>query len=66
MLLLAVIIFIAIILVALVIGGIGILFTGGLGLLFAMVDVLVGGFVLWIPIHYCIRKSKKKKEAKSE
>lgn len=66
MLLLACIIFVAIILVALVIGGFGILLTGGLGILFAAIDVLVGGFVLWIPIH-CIKKHKnKKKEAKSE
>lgn len=65
MLLLAVVIFIAIILVALVIGGLGILVTGGLGVMFAMVDILVGGFVLWIPIH-CIRRKKNKKEAKSK
>jgi hypothetical protein len=60
MLLLATLVFLVVIVIALIIGGLGIVITGGLGILFAAMDVLVGGFILWIPIH-CIKKHKKKK-----
>lgn len=66
MLMLACIIFIAIILVALIIGGIGFILTGGIGLLMAMLDVLLGGFILWIPIRVFRKKKKEKEEAKKE
>ena len=65
MLLLAIVVFVAIILVALAIGGIGILVTGGFAVLFGALDFVVGGLVLLIPIH-CIRKHKKKKKGGKE
>ena len=61
MFLLATMVFLVIIIIALIIGGLGIVITGGLGILFALVDFVVGGFILLIPIHF-IKKHKKKKE----
>ena len=63
MLLLATLVFFVVIMIALIVGGLGIIITGGLGILFAALDVLVGGFILWIPFHF-VRKRKKKKEVK--
>lgn len=63
MLLLISLIVIAILAIAFVIGGFFILLFGGAGVLLSLFDILVGGFVIWIPVHF-IRKKKKNKEAK--
>ena len=61
MLLLITLVILAAILIVFTIGGFFILLFGGAGVLFSLLDVMIGGFVLWIPIH-CIKKCKKKKE----
>ena len=63
MLLLITLIILAVLVVAFIIGGFFILLFGGAGVLVSLLDVLIGGFVLWIPIH-CIKKCKKKKGGK--
>ena len=63
MFLLATMVFLVIIIIALIIGGLGIVITGSLGILFALADFVVGGMVLLIPIHIIKKHRKKKKEA---
>ena len=61
MFLLATILIIAAILVVLFLGGLFVVLFGGVGLIFSLLDVLVGGLILIIPIR-CIKKKKKNKE----
>lgn len=63
MMTLAVLLVIAAMLVVFFIGGLLIVLFGGTGLIFALLDLLVGGWIILIPIK-CIQKKKKNKEAK--
>jgi len=63
MLLLLCLIIVAVLAIATVIGGFFILLFGGAGVLVSLLDLLIGGFIIWIPIH-CFRKSKHKKGGK--